>query len=173
MLTNSDIAAVYIDLCILQFILTLKSTQRMMHEIIFIMLVNFIMRVKREKQCWAEACVSHIMRETWQVWNWAILEKKRIGVGVLRIWNFQGYWRKSNCIFQRLIKNNVKFPGVTKQKSCGTYIRVFILGLKISDACNTYLWNFSEWSFVLSGISKGKVKNLKFDRVFQRSGLVG
>ena len=41
--TNSDIATVYIDLCILLFILTLKATQQMMRERIF------IMRVKREK----------------------------------------------------------------------------------------------------------------------------
>ena len=43
MLTNSDIVTVYIDLCILLFILTLKATQQMMHETIF------IMRVKCEK----------------------------------------------------------------------------------------------------------------------------
>ena len=57
MLTNSDIATIYIDLCILLFILTLKVTQRMMHEIIFIIRVN----VRNN----AEACVSRIMRETW------------------------------------------------------------------------------------------------------------
>ena len=57
MLTNSDIATIYIDLCILLFILTLKVTQRMMHEIIFIIRVN----VRNN----AEVCVSRIMRETW------------------------------------------------------------------------------------------------------------
>ena len=61
MLTNSDIATTYIDLCILLFILTLKVTQRMMHEIIFIIRVN----VRNN----AEACVSRIMRETWYIWN--------------------------------------------------------------------------------------------------------
>ena len=57
MLTNSDIATIYIDLCILLFILTLKVTQRMMHEIIFIIRVN----VRNN----AEVYVSRIMRETW------------------------------------------------------------------------------------------------------------
>ena len=52
----------------------------------------------------------------------------------LRIWNFQGYWRKSKWIFRELIKNNVEFP---------------------------VLWSFLEWSLVLSGISRGKVKILK------------
>ena len=57
MLTNSGIATSYIDLCILLFILTLKATQWLMHEIIF------IMRVSGRNN--AEVCVSHIMCETW------------------------------------------------------------------------------------------------------------
>ena len=40
MLTNSDIVTIHIDFCILLFILTLKATQWMMREIIFIMRVN-------------------------------------------------------------------------------------------------------------------------------------
>ena len=55
MLTNSDIGTICIDLCILLFLLTLKFTQQMMHEIIFIMRV----RIRNN----AEACVSRIMRE--------------------------------------------------------------------------------------------------------------
>ena len=57
MLTNSFIATIYIDLCILLFILTLKATQPQMRAIIFIMHVD----VRNN----AEACVSPIMRETW------------------------------------------------------------------------------------------------------------
>ena len=49
--------------------------------------------------------------------------------------------KESKCIFQGLIKNNVKFLGVIKKKSCGTSIRVLVLGLKISDGCNTYKWS--------------------------------
>ena len=56
MLTKSDIATVYIDRCIL-FILTLKATQWMMREIIFIMRVS----VRNN----AKMCVSRIMHETW------------------------------------------------------------------------------------------------------------
>ena len=51
---------------------------------------------------------------------WAIPEKK--ANRGLRIWNFQGYWkrrRNSKWIFQELFKNNMKFPRVIKQKSCG------------------------------------------------------
>ena len=57
MLINNDIATIYIDICILLFIFTLKATQQLMPEIIFIMLVSL-----RNN---AEACVSHIMHETW------------------------------------------------------------------------------------------------------------
>ena len=57
MLTNNDIATVYIGLCILLFIITVKATQQMMCEIIFIIHVS--MRNN------AEAYVSHIMCETW------------------------------------------------------------------------------------------------------------
>ena len=37
MLTNSGIDTIYIDICILLFILTLKATQQLVPEIIFIM----------------------------------------------------------------------------------------------------------------------------------------
>ena len=57
MLTKNEIATVYIGLCILLFILTLKATQRMMHEI------TFITRVSVRNN--AEACFSRIMRGTW------------------------------------------------------------------------------------------------------------
>ena len=61
MLTNSGIATIYIDICILLFILTLKATQQLMPEILFIMYVS----VRNN----AEACVSRIMHETWYVCN--------------------------------------------------------------------------------------------------------
>ena len=57
MFTNSGIATIYIDICILLFILTLKATQQLMPEIIFIMRVSVGNN--------AESCVSRIMRETW------------------------------------------------------------------------------------------------------------
>ena len=57
MLTNSGIDTIYIDICILLFILTLKATQQLMPKIIF------IMRVSMRNN--AEVCVSRIMRETW------------------------------------------------------------------------------------------------------------
>ena len=57
MFTNSGIATIYIDICILLFILTLKATQQLMPEIIIIMRVSVGNN--------AESCVSRIMRETW------------------------------------------------------------------------------------------------------------
>ena len=56
MLTKSSIAAIYIDLFILLLTLTLKTTDQLMGEIIFIMRVS----VRNN----AMACVSRIMRET-------------------------------------------------------------------------------------------------------------
>ena len=43
------------------------------------------------------------------------------------------------------------------------------LGLKICKGCNAILWSFQGWSFVLSRISRGKVKNLKIPGGFQKS----
>ena len=57
MLTNKGIATIYIDICILLFILTLKATEQLMPEIIFIIRVS----VRNN----AEACVSRITCETW------------------------------------------------------------------------------------------------------------
>ena len=51
-------------------------------------------------------------------------------------WDFQGWLRK----------NNVEFPGV------------FVFCLGIPERSNSILWNIQGFSFVLSGISKGKVK---------------
>ena len=68
--------------------------------------------------------------------------------GGVRIWNFQGWSRK----------NHVVFPGV------------FVLGLKISDGCNTILWIFQGWSLILSGISRDKLKNLKIPEGFKKLG---
>ena len=63
------------------------------------------------------------------------------------MWNFQG-----------LIKNEVKFPGVTKkEKTICNFLQVLVFGLVISKGCNIILWNFQGWSFVLFGISRGKV----------------
>ena len=70
MLTNSFIATIYIDLCILLFILTLKATQWMMHEIIFITHASVTNIV--------EGCVSRIMRETWQVSQYTLQEVLQI-----------------------------------------------------------------------------------------------
>ena len=50
----------------------------------------------------------------------------------LKIWNFQGYQRNSMWNFQRLIKNEVEFPGVTKKKNHVEFPGVLVFGLGIS-----------------------------------------
>ena len=60
MLANSSIAKYFIDSRILLFILTLKATQGLIREIIFIVRVS----VRNT----SEACSSRIMRETWLVY---------------------------------------------------------------------------------------------------------
>ena len=49
------------------------------------------------------------------VWDYS--RKKQ--TGGLRIWNFQGYQRNSRWNSQGLIKNNVGFPEMNKEKLCG------------------------------------------------------
>ena len=84
--------------------------------------------------------------------DWTLFQKKQ----GLRIWNFQGYWRNGKWIFQGLTKNNMKFPGA------------LVLGLNISKGWKNYLWSFSGWSLVLSGISRVELKRLKIPGVFQK-----
>ena len=57
MFASGGIATIYVDLCILLCILTLKAAQQLMHEVIFIVPVSL-----RNN---AEACLSCIMHETW------------------------------------------------------------------------------------------------------------
>ena len=90
--------------------------------------------------------------------------KKKVQTGGLRIWNFQGYQRNSLGNFQELIKNQVKFLRVTK-KNRVEFPGVFVFGLGISKGSNTILWNIQE----LSGIYRGKVKNEKFQGVYEKS----
>ena len=68
--------------------------------------------------------------------EWAIPEK----AGGLRICSFQGCWKNSKWNFQGLIKKKVEFPVVIKKKSCGISPGVSkVLGLKLSEGCNTIL----------------------------------
>ena len=86
-----------------------------------------------------------------EIFHWAIPEKKQAGgvedMEFLRKWDFQ--WLIKNNVEWWSRKNNVQFPGV------------LVLGLKISKGCNRILQSFQRWSFVLSAISRGKVRNLK------------
>ena len=74
--------------------------------------------------------------------NWLL--QKKIKQGGLRIWNFHRWSRKG----------------------CVEFSWVLVFGLGNPNGCNTILWNFQGWSVILSGISKGKVTNLKVPEVF-------
>ena len=85
----------------------------------------------------------------------------------LRMWNFQGYQRNSMRKFERLIKNKVKFQGWPRKINV-EFLWVFVFGLGISKGSNTILWNIQGLSFVLSGISRGKVKIWKIPGEFSQ-----
>ena len=74
------------------------------------------------------------------------------------MWNFQGF-----------IKNEVEFARVTKKK-CGISSRglCFWPWYKAQWA-NTILWNIQELSFVLSGVSRGKLKKWKIPGGFSKN----
>ena len=72
-----------------------------------------------------------------------IMEKKRERGGRgLRIWNFQGYWRNSKWIFQRLIKKQCGIFWAWSRKNYVEFPGVLVLGLQISEGCNTIMWSF-------------------------------
>ena len=70
-------------------------------------------------------------------------------------------------------KQHVKFPG-----ECVWNFQGFAFGLGISKGSNTILWNIARrLSFVLSGISRGKVKKMKnsspeFSKMWNFQGLI-
>ena len=87
----------------------------------------------------------------------------------MRIWNFQGYQRKSMWNFQGLIKNEVEFLRVTKKNNV-EFPGIFVFGLGFSKIPNTILWNIQGLSFVLSRISTGKAIKWKIPGFsFQKS----
>ena len=75
----------------------------------------------------------------------------------LRIWDFKGYQRNSMRNFQGLSKNEVEFPRVTKKNNV-EFPGVVVFGLGISKESNTILWIIQGLNFLLSGISRGIVK---------------
>ena len=76
-----------------------------------------------------------------------------------------GYLKNRMGKFQWSIKKEKESPGIIKKNSCGISMG-FIFGLGNSNGCNTILWNFHGWSFILSGICNGTVSNLKIPVVF-------
>ena len=60
-----------------------------------------------------------------------------------------------------------EFPAVIK-KNHVKFLGILVLGLKISEGCNTILWSFWGSSFVLSGIFMSKVKTLKVPGDFSK-----
>ena len=84
------------------------------------------------------------------------------GYGICR-----GYQRDSMWNFRRLIKNEVEFPRVTKKK-CGISSRGLCFWPWHKLGSNTILWNIQELSFVLSDVSRGKLKKWKLPGGFSK-----
>ena len=64
------------------------------------------------------------------------------------------------------LKNEVEFPGVIK-KNYVKFPWLLVFDLGISKGCHKILQNFHQgWNLASSGISEGKVTNLKIPRVF-------
>ena len=55
-----------------------------------------------------------------------------------------------------------------QEKIMWNFKELWWLGLAIPKESNAILWDFQGWSFVLSGISRGKVKKLKNSRGFSK-----
>ena len=94
-------------------------------------------------------------------------KKKKNRERGLRIWNFHEYWGDSMWKFQGLMKNDVEFSGVIKKKTW-VFTGVLALDLKTSKRYNINFSKFQGWSFVLPGISRGKLRNLKNPGFFNR-----
>ena len=55
--------------------------------------------------------------------------------------DFPGVLKKQKVEFPGVNFKNVEFPALIKKKSCGIP-GLLVLGLKISEGCNTILWSF-------------------------------
>ena len=81
----------------------------------------------------------------------------RKSTGRVRTWNFQRYWTKSMLKFQGSIKQEVQFLGMLKKNSYGISMGLGFRPYNFQGVSH----NFGEVPVVCSGISKGKMTNLK------------
>ena len=86
-----------------------------------------------------------------------------------RTWNFKkGYWRKKMWKFQGSMKKEVEFPGQGCSRKLMWHVEFpsgslgFDLGISKAGVSHKILLSFQGWKLVFSGISMGKVTNLKF-----------
>ena len=98
-----------------------------------------------------------------KLWNYftifiRLFCQKKSKQGWLRIWNFQGYLKNRMQRFQESIKQKWNFQGWSR-KNHVEFPFVLVSGFGISNGCKT----------VLSGISRGKVTNLKIPGVFSKN----
>ena len=71
------------------------------------------------------------------------------------------------CKSLGLIKKEVEFPGVSKKCSSGIPWAL-VFDLEISKGYHTISQNFPKWKLLFSGVSKGKVTNIKITGSFSR-----
>ena len=96
-----------------------------------------------------------------------LLQKKSEQLG-LRTWTFQGHWKKCMWNFQGSTKKEVEFLRVMGKNNVKLpWVLVFDFG--ISKGSHINLQNFQGWKLSFSGISRGKVINLKIPGGFQKT----
>ena len=88
-----------------------------------------------------------------------------VGGGGLRTWNFQGDWKNRIWKLQESIKKRRGTSRHDQEKNSVEFPWVLVSGLGNSNGCDIIWWKFQEWSFILSGIYKSKVPNLKIPGV--------
>ena len=77
--------------------------------------------------------------------------------GGLRTWNFQRDWKNRIWKLQESIKKRSGISRHDQEKNSVKFPWFLVSGLGNSNGCDIIWWNFQEWSFILSGIYKGKV----------------
>ena len=99
---------------------------------------------------------------------WPGHSRKKSKHGGLRIWNFKGYWKNRIWKFQGSTKKKKGISRDDQENIMRNFHGSWFMVFGIFKWCNTILWNFQGWSFVLSGSSKAKATNLQISEVFSK-----
>ena len=128
---------------------------------------------------WPQDCLNGTVEVVWKSFGSKIAHYRGPTI-LVYLWKKQqghwmilkvhSYWRNNTWNFQELVKNAVEFPGVIKKIKWDFQGSWFSYGTY--KGFNTILQNFRRWSFVLSEISKGKVRNPEILDVFSKTSSI-